>query len=163
MCVCVCVCWAFKTRPPPSVKLWSVGSAALIWEQVGEQGTNCRRCPALHIAAFINRPKDVSGCPAAPEEFSFTALLASFLFSRFSLCVFVCVCVYVCVTGTHPTQPNQPPSHSAFIPPPRLAHCRSTMTPPDHWFADPNLCGNSLWGQREGGPEVTNSVCLRPG
>ena len=47
----------------------------------GEQGTNCRRCPALHIAACVNQPKDVQGCPAAPEEFSFTAFLASFLFA----------------------------------------------------------------------------------
>ena len=31
--------------------------------------------PELHIATPINRPKDVQGCPAAPE-FSFTAFLA---------------------------------------------------------------------------------------
>ena len=37
--------------------------------------------------------KDASGCPAAPEEFPFTALLALFLFVAFSLCLCVCVCV----------------------------------------------------------------------
>ena len=72
------------------------------------QGTNCHQSPALHIAACINRPKDVQGCPAAPEEFSFTAFLALFLFLRFSLCV--CVCVCVCVTrvllSVRPTLPR---------------------------------------------------------
>ena len=48
-------------------------------------------CPALHIATSINRPKDVQGCPTVPEDFSFTAFLALLLFSRFSLCVCVCV------------------------------------------------------------------------
>ena len=40
----------------------------------------------LHIAISINRPKDVQGCSVAPEEFSFTAFLALFLF-RASPCV----------------------------------------------------------------------------
>ena len=48
-----------------------------------------------HIAAFSDRPKDVWGSPAVPEEFSFTAFLALFLFLRFSLCVCVCSCVCV--------------------------------------------------------------------
>ena len=39
---------------------------------------NCR--PGLHATLFINRPKDVSGCSAAPDEFSFAAFLALFLF-----------------------------------------------------------------------------------
>ena len=37
-----------------------------------------------------NRPKDVQGCPAAPEEFSFTAFLALFLFAVLIVCVWVC-------------------------------------------------------------------------
>ena len=51
-------------------------------------------CVCVFSAAidFVNRPKDVQGCSAAPEEFSFTAVLALFLFLRFSLCVCVCVC-----------------------------------------------------------------------
>ena len=57
--------------------------------------------PALRctLSAF-NRPKDVEGYPAAPEEVSPTALLGpSLLFLRFPKCVFVCVyvCVSVCV------------------------------------------------------------------
>ena len=50
--------------------------------------------PTLHITAFVNRPKDVQDSPAVPEEFSFTAFLASFLFLRFLLCVCVCACEY---------------------------------------------------------------------
>ena len=38
----------------------------------------------------INRPKDVQGCPAAPEEFSFTAFLALFLFVVLIVCESVC-------------------------------------------------------------------------
>ena len=44
---------------------------------------------------FVNRPKDVEGCPAAPEEFSFTAFLALIL----SVDLIVCVCVCESVTG----------------------------------------------------------------
>ena len=79
--VCVCVC---------------VDKAELMWMQVRAQGQYCNHFPELHIAASINRPKDVSGCSAAPEEFSFTAFLALSLFSRFSSCACVCVCVCVC-------------------------------------------------------------------
>ena len=42
---------------------------------------------ALHIAAFVNRPKDVQDSSTVPEEFSFTAFLALFLFLPFPLCV----------------------------------------------------------------------------
>ena len=38
-----------------------------------------------------NSPKDVQGCPAAPEEFSFTAFLALFLFAVPIVWVWVCV------------------------------------------------------------------------
>ena len=73
-----------------------VGGAALIWEQVRKQGTNCHRCPALHIAAFISRPKDVQDCSAVPEEVVQPLFFALFL-SRGShrVCVCVCVCVSV--------------------------------------------------------------------
>ena len=47
----------------------------------------------LAIVCATDRPKDVQGCPAAPEEFSFTALLALLLFSVRIVCVCVCVCV----------------------------------------------------------------------
>ena len=47
------------------------------------------------ITSSINRPKDVLGCPAAPEELSFTAFLAPFLFAVLVVCVCVCVCVRV--------------------------------------------------------------------
>ena len=67
-----------------------------MWVQVRAQGKYCNHFPELHIAASINRPKD-GGCPAAPEELSFTAFLALFLFLRFSSCVCVCVCVCTCV------------------------------------------------------------------
>ena len=43
-----------------------------------------------------NRPKDVYDSSAVPEEFSFTAFLALFLF-RGSQRVCVCVCVRACV------------------------------------------------------------------
>ena len=49
------------------------------------------------LSSSINRPKDVSGCPAAPEECSFTAFLASFSFAVLIVCVCVCMCVCVCV------------------------------------------------------------------
>ena len=46
----------------------------------------------------FNRPKDVKGCPAAPEEFSPTTFVVlSLLFSWFPTCVCVCVCVSMCV------------------------------------------------------------------
>ena len=41
------------------------------------------------VSFSIDRPKDVQGCPAAPEEFSFTAFLALFLF------VIMCVCAHI--------------------------------------------------------------------
>ena len=49
----------------------------------------------------MNEPNDAHYCiyqqterrSVVPEEFSFTAFLAVFLFLRFSLCVCVCVCV----------------------------------------------------------------------
>ena len=67
-------------------------SAAEHWDKVRAP------CLELHIAFFVNRPKDVQGCPAAPEEFSFTAFVALFLFAVLIVCVCVCVvvCVYVC-------------------------------------------------------------------
>ena len=46
------------------------------------------------FTAFVNGPKDVQGCSAVPQELSFTAFLALFLFLRSSLCVCVCVCVF---------------------------------------------------------------------
>ena len=55
--------------------------------QVNAQRNSCitpARCPLLHIATSINRPKDLSGCPAAHVEFSFTAFLALILFWQFS-------------------------------------------------------------------------------
>ena len=65
-----------------------------MWVQVGAQGKYCNHFPELNIAASINRPKDVQGCPAALEDFSFTAFLALFLFSRFSSCVFMTCCMF---------------------------------------------------------------------
>ena len=44
-------------------------------------------CQNFTCSSSINRPNDVSGCPAAPEGFCFTAFLALSLFSRFSSCV----------------------------------------------------------------------------
>ena len=52
---------------------------------------------AAHCAV-PNRPKDVQGCPAAPQEFSFDAFLALFLFAVPIVCL--CVCVCVCSTST---------------------------------------------------------------
>ena len=48
-----------ETRPPPLFNLWSVGNAAQFLG-AGE-GTRYELPPnsALHIAAFINKPKDV--------------------------------------------------------------------------------------------------------
>ena len=50
---------------------------------------------------LINRPKDVLGCSAAPEEFSFTAFLCSVLVSRFSSCVCAMGGQYVCGADGH--------------------------------------------------------------
>ena len=52
-------------------------------------------CVCILSVYFLFRPKDSQCCPAAPEESSFTAFLALFLFSPFSSCM--CICVYVCV------------------------------------------------------------------
>ena len=69
------------------------------FKMAGGGGGGWRSGPGagLHFASFINRPKDVQGCSAAPEEFSVTAVLVS----RFSTCV--------CVGGG---------GRSADIPPP---------------------------------------------
>ena len=71
---------------------------------LGNSGSHCTHCVGLHFAS-PNRPKDVQGCPAAPEELSFTAFLALFLFLRFPtcVCVCVCVCVQVCCVLLHST------------------------------------------------------------
>ena len=53
-------------------------------------------CTSALNCTFFDRPKDVSGCCAAPEEFAPTAFLVLFLFvffSRFPTCVCVCVCL----------------------------------------------------------------------
>ena len=63
-----------------------------MWVQIRAQGKFCNHFTELDIATSINRPNDVWGCAAAPEEFSFTAFLALFLFSRFSSRARTCVC-----------------------------------------------------------------------
>ena len=62
-------------------------------------GSHCRRIPELHIASFTNRPKDVQGCRAAPEECSFTAFLALFLFALLIVCVYPRRCYRKALAG----------------------------------------------------------------
>ena len=53
------------------------------------------RTSALNCtSSYFDRPKDVKGCSAAPEEFASTVFLVlSLLFSRFP----TCVCAHLCV------------------------------------------------------------------
>ena len=83
--------WSISKTWAPPKGYWGLGRKGL-------------GCTTLCLPAFrrtpssFHRPKDVWGCPAAPAEFSRTALLVlSLLFSRFPTCVCVCVCVRACV------------------------------------------------------------------
>ena len=84
--------WAVRTRPPPIVapSVWEVQSGA---ERRGGHRVMACITPhpqsgAAHCSVSIDRPKDVSGCPAAPEEWSLRRC-SCFLFAV----PIVCVCV----------------------------------------------------------------------
>ena len=97
VCVCVCVCdWVVapstgnkqfglsRTRTPPGIYLGLLISAELFSDSGEGTGINLyHTAPTVQNCTFsssINRPKDVQGCSAAPEAFSFTLFLALYLF-----------------------------------------------------------------------------------
>ena len=61
-------------------------------------------CP---LSFSINRPKDLLGCPAALEEFSFTAFLALFLFALLIVCGCVRARVCACADSSWQCGPEQ--------------------------------------------------------
>ena len=66
--------------------VWN-SSVELLRSVAGRWGKRCMCC------SLFDRPKDVQGCSAAPEEFLQPLVLLCSCFSVPNVCVCVCVCV----------------------------------------------------------------------
>ena len=158
---------------PPWIFSWSVAlnlaafdSAAAAVGVREKSGFSVLHCICYCIASALtsaahcavpNRLKDVQGCSAAPEEFSFTAFLALFLFAVPIVCV--CVWVGVRVSSSTPgckfslrTHHPDPGPMCQFSPPPPLqvhGHASCTMHHPRGTCARlvyRALCCSSIFG-----------------